>query len=74
MKFSKFDQRSNSKKRAQTAIEYLLLIAATIVVILVAFLLYIPEVRLKSERVFNITTNQIMGPPAQARAGATNYP
>ena len=50
-------------RRAQTAVEYLLLLGVTTAIALVGFKVFLPKVTKSSEGYYNKAANVILGPP-----------
>ena len=65
---------ASSKRNAQTAVEYMILLGAVAVVVLVGFTTFLPRAQKESEGYFNTTVNQIYGTPPEADYTRTNYP
>ena len=64
-------------RKAQVAIEYLLLLGVVAAVVMVGFRVFLPKARNSSEHYFNETTRAILGPPpmcATTEAYRINYP
>jgi len=74
--------RRHNQSKAQVAIEYLLMLAAVVVVVLVGMRTLLPAVQEKSANFFNQASDNIMGNSAaigsdgfgKARTDDLNYP
>ena len=53
----------NMNNKAQTAVEYMLLLAAVVSVVLIGFKQFLPKTTDSNERFFNKATTAIMGDP-----------
>lgn len=68
-------RRPFSRKNAQTAAEYMLLLGAVAVIVLVGFTTFLPRAQKESEGYFNTTVINIYGrPPIPDDHLRTNYP
>lgn len=52
--------------KAQTALEFMLLLAIVAAIVLVGFRLFLPKSRVASEKYFNALGNQLTGPGPSA--------
>ena len=76
--------RKGAVPEAQAAMEYLLLLGAVVVIVLLAFNTLIPQHQRQAEGYFNVVTRGILGEPViywngtntidRARADVSNYP
>lgn len=68
-------RRPFRKKNAQTAAEYMILLGAVAVVVLVGFTTFLPRAQRESAGFFNTTVSNIYGRPALPNDHLrTNYP
>lgn len=68
-------RRTSRKRNAQTAAEYLMLLGAVAVIVLVGFTTFLPRAQKESEGYFNTTLNTIYGNPSlNGDYTRTNYP
>ena len=63
-----------STQKAQTAVEYMILLGAVAVIVLVGFTTFLPRAQQESGGFFNTTVNAIYGTPPEADYTRTNYP
>lgn len=70
-------KRVGKIQKAQTAVEYLVLLGVTTVIVLVGFKEFLPKVNRSTELYFNYASNAILGPPplnGLQEAGRILYP
>lgn len=58
-----FKKRTSSRKAQAVAVEYMVMLSAIAIVVLLGFKKYFPQVRGGSELYFNRAADGIMGPP-----------
>jgi hypothetical protein len=61
------------KKSAQTAVEYMLLLAAVVAIVLIGFKYYLPEFTQTSNMYFNRVAEGIMGEPPLCGNGCCDW-
>jgi hypothetical protein len=62
-------RRKGFGQRAQTALEYVILLGSITVVVLLAFKTFLPKASYEAEQYFNVVVCGIYGPPARKIAG-----
>ncbi len=60
-------------REAQTAVEYLLLLGAVVVVVLLAFRTLIPQDQAAADGYFNAVARGVYGTPVVVNMGATSF-
>ena len=66
--------KKQNVRRAQTAIEYMLLLGVTTVIALVGFRTMLPKERIDAERYYNTVVIGIIGEPPNANQYFLSYP